>query len=284
MNPVKKALTDIRYRIPREILERVFIDGSRLGRQNWRADIEEQILSLVVRPRVLVDCNMIGGTQHLISLEGLPVVVPTEYQWATVVHIPKERTFGKSINSVLNVTFFNSNAVAGSLGSAAYGGIMAGSTFNPTSSDNSAMMSAATSVLAAQDKIPMTGTSRVQLIAENTVLIRDGMIINNQGYLRCILADDEDLSSLQLRSYRYFVNLVEYAVKSFIYNELKIQIDVGELRYGQNVGAFKEVVDSYADAEANYQTYLRDVWEKVAFMNDEVSMSRFISMLVGAQR
>ena len=284
MNPLTKAIEECKYRIPREILDRVFIDGSRFGRGNWRSTVDEQILALVVRPRVLVDCNMIGGTQQTISLEGLPFETSTEYQWATVVHVPKSRTFGKSINSVLEVRFFSIAAATSYVGGSMYGGSASGSMFNPNGSDNSAVTAAAIGVLAAQDKIPYTSTARISLIAENTVMIRDGIPLGMQGQLQCVLADDENLSNLQLRSYRFFSDLVEYAVKSYIYKELKIAIDVGELRYGQLLGAFKDVVDSYSDAEANYRDFRDNKWEKVAFQNDAISHQRFIGMLTGSNR
>jgi hypothetical protein len=138
--------------------------------------------------------------------------------------------------------------------------------------------------LSAFDKIPHTSTSRVQLIAENTILIRDGTAIPQNSFLRCVLANDDNLSNIQLRSYRHFSNLVELAIKSYIYNELVVQIDVGEIRYGQVLGVFKEIVTSYADAEVNYRDYLTETWEKVAFMNDDESHLRYLKLLIGGNR
>lgn len=284
MHPIKKAIEEVKYRIPRDLLQRVFIDSSRLGRNNWRANLDEQILALVIKPRVLVDCNMLGGTQQLIPLAGLAMETPPDYQWATVVHIPKERTQGKTINSVLHVVFFNSAQVAGYVGANLMGGGVIGAGFNPMSSDNSALTASMAGVLSAMDKIPQTSTANVQLIGENTILIRDGAIIPQYSFLRCVLADDEELSSLQLRSYRHFANLVEFAVKSYLYNELIIQIDAGELRYGQTLGVFKSILESYSDAEANYRDYLTNVWEKVAMMNDDTTFTRFQKLLIGGYR
>ena len=284
MNPIKKAIEEAKYRIPRQLLERVFIDGSIFGRTNWRSNLDEQILALVVRPRVLVDCNLIGGTQELIPLQGLAFVSPPDYQWATVVHIPKDRTFNKSINSVLNVMFFNTAQIAGFAGASMLASGQGTSMFNPSASDNSALMAATAGVLAAMDKIPYTSTSRVQMCGENTILIRDGMTIPQNSYLRCVLANDENLTNLQLRSYRHFSNLVEHAIKAYIYNELIVQVDVAELRYGQQLGVFKEIVTSYADANTNYLDYLTNTWEKVAFMNDDETHLRFIKAVIGGYR
>lgn len=282
MNPIKKAIMEVKYSIPRELLEKVFIDGSTYWKATNRASIEDQIETLVIRPRVLVDCNMVGGEHALIDLSGLEQQRPLDY--TTVIHIPKTRTRGLSINSVLNVAFFNSAAIAGYAGAGVVGmGSMGGGTgYNGT--DNSALMAAAAGVMSSFDKIPMTSTSRVKLIAENTILVYDGINLPTNSFLRCILSNDDNLSGLQLRSYRYFCELVVFAVKSYIYNELVVKIDVGELKYGQNIGVFKELVNSYADANQNYKDYLKDTFEAVLFQNDEQNYLRYLKLTLGGNR
>lgn len=282
MNPIKKAISEVRYRIPRDILEKVFIDGSTYYRSTIRSTVDEQIESLVIRPRVLVDCNLVGGTQAMIPLDGLPQERPLNY--TTVIHIPKDRTRGLSINSALSVGFFNSAAVASYAGSGVPGMGSYNTGIGQWGTDSSAMMGAAAGVMAAFDKIPMTSTSQVQLIAENTILIRDGINIPSNSFLRCVLANDENLSALPLRSYRHFSNLVEYAVKAYIYNELIITMDAGELRYGQNLGMFKEIVSSYSDANQNYLDSLRDNFEAVMLMSDSPTYQRFLKLAIGGNR
>ena len=282
MSPIKKAIMEVRYRVPPQLLEKVFVDCSQFYRTTGRASMEDQIETLVIRPRVLVDCNLVGGVETLIPLLDLEQQRPLQY--TTVIHIPKSRTQGKSINSVLNVTFFNSAAIAGYAGAGIVGmGSMGGGT-GYNGSDNSALMAATAGMMSAFDKIPMTSTSRVDLIAENTILINDGINLPNNSYLRCILANDEDLSGLQLRSYPFFCNLVEYAVKAYIYNQLIITMDTGELFYGQNLGVFKEIVTSYADANQNYNDYLRDVMQAVFIHQEPLQSLRLIKLLVGGNR
>lgn len=282
MNPIKKAIYEVRARIPRQILEKVFIDGSSYYRPTLNSSIEDQIETLVVRPRVLVDCNLIGGEQVLVPLAGLQQ--ERTLQYTTVINIPKSRTNGRSINSVLNVSFFNSASVSGYVGAGVMGmGSLSGGT-GYNGMDNSAATALSASVVAALDKIPMTSTSKVQLIAENTILITDGINLPNESFLRCVVANDENLAGLQMRSYRYFAQLVEYAVKAYIYNQLIIDIDAGELRYGQNLGVFKEIVASYSDANQNYADYMSTTMEKVLFMNDEMTNARYLKLLIGGAR
>ena len=147
--------------------------------------------------------------------------------------------------------------------------------------ENTALMSSMQALVASYDKIPMTSTARCQLIAENTILIRDSIGFAPNGWLRCVLANDENLGNIQLRSYKHFSQLVEYAVKSYIYNELIINLDQGELQGGQTIGVFKEIIQGYSDAEQNYKDYLTDVWEAVAFMNDSEGYSRYVRLILG---
>ena len=67
MSPIQKAVQDITFKIPQEILRQVFID-KRFSTVNYPVSIESQIIAKVVRPRVLVDCNLVGGMQVELSL------------------------------------------------------------------------------------------------------------------------------------------------------------------------------------------------------------------------
>jgi hypothetical protein len=238
MNAIRKAITDVSFRIPRQILEKAFLNRSVEWRQTSQTSVDDQILNNVIRARVLVDCNLIGGTQAVIPLEGLNQQRPDGY--SSVIHIPKNRTQGRTINSVLHVAFLSQGNFAGRMG-AGFGGSSPGM---GNGSESSALAGAMQGIVAAFDKIPMTSTSKVQLIAENTILVRDSINIAPNTYLRCILANDDELSHIQLRSYRAFAQLVEYAVKSYIYNELIVSLDQGELQGGQSLGIFKEIIQS----------------------------------------
>lgn len=282
MNPITKAINEVKYRIPKAILEKVFIDGSRYYRSTMAASIDEQIETLVLRPRVLVDCNLIGGQLDLVPLDGLTFERPLQY--TTVIHIPGSRLHGRTINSALNVSFFNSAAIAGYAAAGVMGmGQFAGGT-SSYGTDNSAAMGAAAGVMSAFDKIPMVSTSRVKLIAHNTICIYDGVNIPANSYLRCILSYDDQMSSLPMRAYKHFSQLVEYAVKAYIYNELVINLDQGELVYGQTIGVFKTIVESYADANQNYADFMRDSMEAVLFMSDENQYLRYVKLVTGSNR
>jgi hypothetical protein len=279
MNAIKKAVDEVKFRIPRQLLEKVFVDGSYAWRSvASKSSVDEQMLNMVIRPRVLVDCNLVGGVQMLIPLEGLVTETPNIY--TTVVHIPKTKTDGRSIISAMDI-IFSSNAFGVGIG----GFGQTGGTYAPYTGDNAAengaLMSATMGVLSAADKIPMVSTANVTLIGENTIMIRDHVLLTPASMLRCIVENEDNLASLQLRNYGHFADLVTWAIKAYIYNELVVLVDTAELRYGQAVGAFKDIFMGYADAEQNYQDYLRNTMQKVMFMNDRAQYRRLLKLTIG---
>jgi hypothetical protein len=267
MNPIQKALFEMTRRIPPAVLRTVFMERV----ERWRdapKSIDEQIMSLVIRPRVLVDCNLVGGREIWVLLDGCRIGGDGVYE--SVFRVPKERTNGASIMAVLNVSFTDPSRISAA-GIAANG-------------QNNMMLQAGQAVMDAMGMIPQTSTARIDLIGENTVLVRDVMTMPANAYLRCLVANDENMNNLQLRAYHHFVKLVEYAVKSYIYNFYIVDLDIGELRGGQQLGVIKTIIDGYADAEENYQTYLREKWTKVAHMNDNERWNRTLRALLGGNR
>lgn len=267
MDCVRHALLNLKYVIPIEILQAVFLPRSFRQRDTMES-LDENIMGAVIRPRVMVHCNLVGGTEVFVPLDGVPVYRQNDY--TSVYRIPKEKTQGRSIMSVLNITFSDPTKVS------SYG-VAAGE-------QNTTMLQGAQAVMDAMGSIPVTSTAFVQLIGENVVMVRDTVVLPANIYLRCLLASDENMSHIQIRSYRAFAKLVELAVKSYIYNNYTIRMDMGELFGGQQLGRFKEVVDGYADSEELYQTHLTEKWQKIEVMNDREQHTRFLRLLIGGQR
>ena len=57
MNAIKKALDELKFRIPREILNQIFTEKN-FSYRTTPISVDEQVLSQVIKPRVLVDCNL----------------------------------------------------------------------------------------------------------------------------------------------------------------------------------------------------------------------------------
>lgn len=270
MNPVSKAIADIKRQIPKEILNRAFLrpEYGLLGTATQ--SIDDQIRIKVIQGRVMEDTNLVGGAQIRVELTPLPFAQPNLLQ--RVYRIPKDRTGGRTIMSVTNVTFGSSQYMASSSGMATQG------------CGSSTITDLAQAVLNSQSNIPDVGETSCQLIGENVVMVEMGNYHPYYIYLLCTVAHDPNLSHLQLRSYVDFSKLCVLAAKAYIHNELIIQMGDGQLQGGQTLGVFKDTVDSYSDANELYEEFLREKWTKIMFMNDGNKMDRFSRGFFSYQR
>src|ERR1700752_1514385 len=167
LNPISNAVKDIHMTIPREILIEVF---GRVDPRDWRQmaplSIDEMIKSKVIHHRVLNDCNLIGGRQALISLVGLEAHCQDTY--TTIYNIPLERTGNREILSVLSI--YDTQVVA-------------------------------QRIMDSVSNAPHVSSATCELIGYNTVMVTDNMRATQNYELRCMLANDENLSNLSPRSY-----------------------------------------------------------------------------------
>jgi hypothetical protein len=270
MSPVSKAIADVKRMIPPQILQVAFLDKNygpnvfQFARNHSAFNVDAMIRERVVEARVMEDCNMTGGTMLVVPLSGLE----QEYynQATVVVRIPHDRTQNRRITRVI--------------------GVMIGLETLPSSyhygmNNYSDMLSAGAQVVASHTSMPIQSTARVQLIGENTVMISDQSILPTTMQLMCYVEYDADFTQMRSMTVSKFTKLVEYAVKAHIYNELVIPIAEGEMRGGMDLGKFKEIVDGYADANENYETYREETWIKVQMLDDFHSRNRHLRAIMG---
>lgn len=263
MNPIVKAIQDLKFKIPMELLQVAF------QRDEWNhyynnISLDEQIRIKVINPRVLFDCNMVGGQQVLISLEGLAPLSATQNM--IVYRIPAERVGNRSIVSVLSISYTPHDTMFGTMGelTAFASPLSMNSVANVTQRISDSVSLA-----------PVVSNAQVELIGHNTIAIHENRITSTY-FLRCLVENEENLNNIKPRTFYNISKLVELAVKSYIYNKLIVRIDQAYLQGGQELGRIKEIVDSYSDSEELYQTYLKEVMSKVLLMNDHTSYSRLI--------
>lgn len=273
-NPISYSLQQVRYEIPREILEKIFISLPSLragGRMSPFASIslDARIREEVIEPRVLQDCNLYGGREMMIPLMGMPTEILDNN--TAVYRIPKSATGGATIVCATSVQANTSPLYGvGNSAMAAFSG--------------SQVLDAAASVMSSQGNIPSISTAYVQVIAENTIQVMDGMGLTPNLTLRCWVTNDEQLSHLMPTSYPIFADLVVWAVKAHVYTTAQIVMDKGFVASGAELGRFTDVVDSFSDANENYKTLLRRTWPKVVVLNDANAKARHLKLLVGGRR
>lgn len=264
LNPIDKAIADIKYAIPKQILRKVFLNNLSFWTPQ-STSIEEQIKNLVIQGKVLQDCDIVGGTKIYISTSD----IPREYsdQFTVIFHIPKTKTQGRTITSVLSIGYLETNSYENN-----------GITNQMSSCSVNTVSENALALYSANQSITLSSTADCTLVAENTVMVKDTMYIKPNGYLWCEIANATNLSNIQIRSLPYFSKLCVLATKAYIYNNYVIQMDEGEISSGHELGAFRSIIESYSESLEEYQTFLHEVWEGVSYMNDAKQHTDFIRM------
>jgi len=257
---ITKALSEVQFGIPLEILQLAFRENS--AKVNTAYSLEEIITNRVIRPRVLVDANIVGGIQTTIPLSECLIEYVDNYE--AIITVPKSSTNNKAIITALNIV------------SNMRGNVATGITGGPSS-----LLDAAAGMMDGLDNLDIVQTSRLEVIAENIILVQEFNLPITTGMIRVVVENDTNLNNISPRSYISFSKLVVLAVKAYIYNIMVVRLDKGYLYSGHDLGVIKDIIDGYSDANEMYLEYLEGKWKKVAFMNDDVSKDRFIKSMLG---
>ncbi len=265
MSAIEKALTDIKYTIPLDILKAAFKDENALSLNRIPRSVDDVIKEKVLAPRVLMDCNLIAGQIAVIDLTGCLEYSPQPYQF--VFQVPMSRSQNRRIMSVLSVSYLP-------YVSSYYNGN------NYNLNNNNEIAHLGERIYASHASVPQISTARVELIGPNTLLITDNNIISPTYAVRAILENDANLNNLKPRIWIAFAELCIAAVKSYIYNKLIVLIGDTYLQGGQELGVFKDIIDEYKDAEEEYKTLLKEKWGRLAIMNDTPQAIKFLKLQI----
>lgn len=268
MNAISTALREISFRIPRELLDVTFNQNEGYYKHNITT-LDEKILNMVIRPRVLMDANIVGGVSLIIALQGM---VPTEYDpYNTVYYIPPESIGYRNIISVLSAVMFP-YGLTSSGGNTNYN-YFAQNGLNSVTDVMGRVYDSVANVAIISNATPM-------LIGTNTVLIKENYRVVSSYGLKCVIDNEESLQNINPRSYLVFGDLCVLAVKSYIYNKLIVKKGKAHLESGQELGEMKNLIDEYRDAEEQYRVYLNEKWRPVAYMNDIPNYNKYIKSMV----
>ena len=278
MNAVMYGLMEIKRKIPAPILEKTFkpVQYTQLRRDPFMPiNIDNVIIERVVNGPVRRDCDAAGATETTISLQGLPleVIAPDKY----LIHVPKELTNGREITSALAVIFYSMNNVSTS---SMFQGMSNSTTYNVSGCMNT-NLDPMRAIGASLQPLMLSQTTNCRAVNGSTILVEDVILPGGVPHLRCILANDSTFSTLAQAAWKQFAKLCVLACKEYIYNNLTIEIDTAELVGGQELGKFKDIVESYADAGDQYEEFYEEKWRKIQFMADVPRHARFIRSLVG---
>lgn len=264
---IQKAIEEVRFEIPEEILDYVFMKKAYWERDR-ATNIDREIINKVICPRILVDFSLSGGTDYLVPLLDIHREVTEEFM--AVYTIPKEFVANRSIVSILSVMYLNPYMVS-----------------NPASITQcgwSSTLAAGQAVMDAMSPIPNFTSAEVQLGGENVIVIRDARVLPERSYARVTLAYDEYLSDINPKYYIALATAVRLAVQAYIWRKTRIELDKGKLSGGVELSEFKNVIEEYRDSNENYRDYIKNTVRKLLFMNDDVKRRRQITSHVGGYR
>ena len=277
MNPITYAIDRIiKSGIPKPILNLMFL--SRYARDYYTLDtLQSKIREEVIDSRVLVDCNLVHGTDMTIPLVKCEKLTGNYY--SAVFRVPKELTQGKRIVSVIDLTAASGTVITADASmTATSSGMYTATMANYTTMG--AVMGAARQMQRSVMPIQVVSNALVYLVGDNTVLIKDSVIIPSTQHLRVVVENDENMNHIQPAYYPTFYDLVLTAVKAYIYNNLVVEQDNVFIMSGGEMNKFKEIVDSYSDMEELYAEKL-EAWYKSALLNDPESFKQHYQMSSG---
>lgn len=259
MNAIIKSLQEIKFTIPPEVLQIGFVEN--FNRTNIITSLDERIKNSVIRARVLVDANMLGGVPIRIPLPRCKYYEVGNREW--VVEIPKELTSNRSIVAVQSLVSNSSYITQIPL-------------YNTTS-----VITQANHMMNSLGSERIIQTARLELIGDNVVLVQDPAITIFNATIRANIEYDEMMNNLHPRYIPVFAKACVLATKAYIYNNCTVKLDQGYVYAGHELGTPGEIINGYSDAEEQYQEHIYNVLGKVLFMNDSNRSGRYIASMLG---
>lgn len=271
MNALIYSINEITHQIPHELLQAAFTIDDSPETVNLNT-VDDKILRKLLRKRVLIDMNITGGIETIIPLNNIQ---PSFYEYFyTIYQIPPELTMNKEIISALNIMLMPGSGVFGQ-------GNLGGNSFgNIGYMNENPVMNVANRIGSAASPSGVLSNAHLEIVGYNTILIYANFRVLTNFGLRVLLENDNNLNNIQPRSYKDVAMACVLACKAYIYNKLIIPVNSGYLASGQDLGMFKSILESYSEAEADYNTFLRERLGAILFMNDTTRFNRYISSLV----
>jgi len=265
MNVISKILDEIKFTIPIEILNIVFSSDKLYGNNN--SSIDNNILTTVLRPRLFIDLDI--ASHETIMINFLDCEILHSDLISTVIKVPNRLLNGRKIISpmALMVGYMDQSTNEGNYG------------YN--SSTGNSILDQSLIVMDSINNNVTNELTEMELIADNTILVRRGMLVNVPMTLTLVISNDANLSNINVKVYKKLATMAVLCVKSYIRNNLIVKLNKGALYGGHDLDVINRIVDQYESSEEEYQTYYNEVWKKVSFMQNEKNMHDHITAMVG---
>lgn len=229
--------------------------------------VEQGIREKVIFRTVLPACNVNGGVTEDIDLTAANI--RDRGNGVIEVNVPDTITGGRKIISVSEVFIGTIASTTGGLG--------LGLTDNDTCGTGAlhdGLQGLITSITPNRS-FPMTYTN-IHMTGNNSFAIFGLSSIGNALTARCVLEYDSGLSSIHPRHYDHFAELVELAVKAFIYRTCKRPVDEAVIRSGVAIDSIRDDVAEYRDAWQQYKEFFYEQWIKRMAYSDRKRVQQSI--------
>lgn len=275
MNAINVALSNIKFSIPKNLLELAFINYNPL-KSAVMESLDSLITHTVIKPKVMMDCNLVGGIYVDIDLRQCVVVETDTY--SCLIRVPKKLTGGKSIVSLGSIVAGYNMGINNPAGAFSSYGVSYGCSVTNASNQ---LLQAANNMYNNLAYSNVAQTTAMQLIGDNLIYVYSAWLNIQDSILSCVVENDENFENLNPRLYTYFSTLCIYAVEAYIFNKLYITLGEGEIYGGHQLGQVKEIVDLYRDSKEKYDEFLHEKWAGAFFHNNKKAKKRLIRMMFG---
>lgn len=266
MNPIDYAINRVMGSdLDEYLLKLAFENPNTNYAGNWYnvvtpTSIQQGIREQVIYRTVLPACNVNGGKTEHIDLSGSQMM--DKGNGCVEVNVPDVFTGGRKIISVNEVYLGSMTSSTGMLGMS----INEGSSCGQSSMGD--MMQGLVDGLSPSRSMPITYTN-IQMSGNNCFVIFG---LNSGTFsmtAKCILEYDEGMSSIHPRHYEYFAELVELAVKAFIYRKCKRPTQEAVMRSGIPLESIADDIAELRDAWTQYKEYLAGTWTRCMAYSDQ---------------
>jgi len=240
--------------IPREVIDLAVTD--RRYRAGSHVSLETRLETSLLKPSFLLDMSLITGVEMVIPIGKLPFI--NEQDGVSVLKIPDRILQGRKLINALSLA--NNVEQKGMFANDALGA-------------NQELMSRNA------DWTYADSTTKLEVISHNEVLVYDNMSNLSEMALRVTVQLSDNFGEINTKSYPQLANLALKAVKMMIHTSLIVKIGQSQLYHGHELSIIESTVSEYSDA---YTEYFENLYmmKKTVFMNDSVSMTRYIQNMI----
>lgn len=270
-NAIEMVMAEVNAEIPPQILHMALVTANR--RFTVFSNIQQFILQKIIRERVLIECNLIGGKPKSIVLQQkfLETTIKELEGFAggdggfDVYRIPPEYRDGMPIAQVIGVQY-------------PYGTSNSGVSGLDVNRGGYNMIDQASEVLNSYTLSSPRNHPTAELLSGDLIKIIPSMYSHCNWLLTCRIAYDDVFTNLHTSAFDTLSDMVVAATKAWIYTNLMIDIDRAAVECGQDIGTVRSIIEEYRDANQQYKE-LRPKWNAASLLEPSIRRRMLIYQL-----